>query len=124
MKLGSFSTPNLSFPKPKVPKFKSMKQNLPKELFNKYKPQSMISDVKSKLPDSVKKHIPDKIGNGNGLDVGKMMSDKMGDVDGILSKNNKTDDIINSFSSQNINDFLPNDTFNGSKDIFSKAFKF
>lgn len=120
MKLGSFSTPNLSFPKPKLPKFKSPKNNSITNSLKKYNPANMFKDIKGKVPEPIKKHIPDSIGKG--LDVEKIIGDKTGDVEGILSKNNKTDEIISSFSSQNITDFLPNNTFDESKKIFSKAF--
>ena len=125
MKIGSFSTPNLKFPKVSPPKFKTPKDKSITNSLKKYKPSNMFSDLKTKVPDPIKKHIPDNIGNGKGLDVEKMINSKTYDIEGMLSKNNKTEDVIGTFSGKNLEDFMPNQNFNNiNMDLLSKKFKF
>ena len=55
-----------------------------------------INKVKSKLPRGIKDKLPNNVTSG--LDVNKIANEKTGDVAGILSKNNSTDQIYSSFS--------------------------
>ena len=101
--LPKFSSPNLSLPK------SSKTKNEITKIFKKHNgginTSGILNDAKNKVPDPIKKFIPNLNGSESGnLDVSKVLDKSSLDVDSILSKKSSVSDIISSFKTDyNVN---------------------
>lgn len=96
-----FHLPKLSSPDLSLPKSSKTKNEITK-IFKKngsgMNTSGILNDVKNKVPNPIKKFIPNLNGSESGnLDVSKVLDKSSLDVDSILSKKSSVSDIMNSF---------------------------
>lgn len=94
--LPKLSSPNLSLPKSS--KTSNELTKMFKSNGNGLNTSGILNEAKGKVPQPLKKFIPNLNGPENGnLDMSKVLDKSSLDVNTILSKNSSVSDIVNSF---------------------------
>lgn len=120
LKLPNLKAPNLKLPNSSTPKSKIM--DLIKKNKGNTDSNSILNMAKSKVPEPLKKFIPNIGGDsGSSFDISSIMGKSSMDVEGILSKNSDMSNILGSFKTDY--NFDVGASFSGS-DIFSQTFDF
>lgn len=99
MKLPGLKLPNIGMPK--GPGMKNVTK-----LFNgkEFNTKGLIENAKSRVPKPIQKFIP-SFNKGGDKDISSMLKGKLGDIEGIMSKNTNMDDIAKVMSQEKTFDF-------------------